>query len=183
LLAQAIDQGLAKDAAISETMAQFKAIWALRENVSEAQAAEGKNIKHDISVPISEIPRFIRETDAALQKAHPGIRMVCFGHLGDGNLHYNVSPPAAFSDKAHEDAFLQLQPSINQITHDAVAAFGGSVSAEHGLGTLRRDEAARYKSAVEIKLMQRIKVAFDPMGLMNPGKVLQPLLTSNSHLL
>jgi FAD/FMN-containing dehydrogenase len=183
LLAQAIDQGLAKDAAISETMAQFKAIWALRENVSEAQAAEGKNIKHDISVPISEIPRFIRETDAALQKAHPGIRMVCFGHLGDGNLHYNVSPPLALSDKAHEDAFLQLQPSINQITHDAVAAFGGSVSAEHGLGTLRRDEAARYKSAVEIKLMQRIKVAFDPLGLMNPGKVLQPLTTSNSHLL
>jgi len=99
--------------------------------------------------------------------------MVCFGHLGDGNLHYNVSPPESMRGQAHEDEFLQWQGSINQITHDAVAAFGGSVSAEHGLGTLRRDEAARYKSAVEIKLMQRIKHALDPLGILNPGKVLK----------
>ena len=182
LLAQAIEQGIAKDAAISETLAQFKALWALREHVSEAQAAEGKNIKHDISVPISEIPRFIEHTDQALQKAHPGIRMVCFGHLGDGNLHYNVSPPASLSGKANEDRFLQWQASINEITHDSVAAFGGSVSAEHGLGTLRRDEAARYKSPVEMKLMHQIKLAFDPLGLLNPGKVLKPLGSAQGDL-
>ena len=131
LLAQAIDQGLAKDAAISETMAQFKAIWALRENVSEAQAAEGKNIKHDISVPISEIPRFIRETDAALQKAHPGIRMVCFGHLGDGNLHYNIAPPlgvnASEFNRAHEEV-------IHDVVYSQVEKHHGSISAEHEIG-------------------------------------------------
>jgi len=175
LLSEALDQQIACDAVVSESLAQFKSLWALRENVSEAQAAEGKNIKHDISVPISEIPRFIRQTDEALQKAHPGIRMVCFGHLGDGNLHYNVSPPVSMRGPAYEDEFLQWQASINQITHDAVAAFGGSVSAEHGLGTLRRDEAARYKSEVEIKLMQRIKHALDPFGILNPGKVLKPV--------
>ena len=104
----------------------------------------------------------------------PDIRMVVFGHLGDGNLHYNVSPATDHADEAAQDAFLARQPEINRITHDAVAAFDGSISAEHGLGVLRRDEAARYKSPVEIELMWRIKRALDPGGIMNPGKVLAP---------
>jgi len=175
LLGRALERGVAQDAALSASLAQFAAIWALRDLVSEAQAAEGKNIKHDISVPISAIPRFIAHTDEALAQAHPGVRIVCFGHLGDGNLHYNVSPPQGMTGPAHEERFLALQPEINRITHDAVMAFGGSVSAEHGLGTLRRDEAARYKSPVELRLMRAIKKALDPGGLLNPGKVLAPV--------
>ncbi len=171
LLAEAIEQGLASDAAVSSSLAQSRSMWALRENISEAQAAEGKNIKHDISVPISRIGEFVASTNALLEQRFTGIRMVVFGHLGDGNLHYNVSPPQGWSD---EDAFLALQPEINRITHDAVVAFRGSISAEHGLGQLRRDESARYKSAVEMKLMRAIKQALDPLGIMNPGKVLPP---------
>ena len=172
LLSRAIEAGVARDAAVSASLAQFEAIWAVRELVSEAQAAEGKNIKHDISVPISAIPRFIASTDAALASAHPGIRVVCFGHLGDGNLHYNIAAPHAPANAEEERRFLDLQSSINRITHDAVMDFGGSISAEHGLGILRRDEAARYKSPVERDLMRAIKQALDPSGLFNPGKVL-----------
>lgn len=172
LLGKAIEAGLARDAAVSTSLAQFAAIWALRENVSEAQAAEGKNIKHDIAVPISAIPRFIAHASQALVAAHPGIRIVCFGHLGDGNLHYNIAAPQALAGADDEERFFDQQTSINRITHDAVMSFGGSVSAEHGLGTLRRDEAARYKSPVEMRLMRAIKQALDPAGLLNPGKVL-----------
>jgi FAD/FMN-containing dehydrogenase len=170
LLEAALDAGLVADAAVAASLAQRRALWALRENISEAQAAEGKNIKHDIAVPISRIAEFVRETDAAIAAAHPGVRMIVFGHLGDGNLHYNVSPPEGESG----DAFLARQDAINRITHDAVARFAGSVSAEHGLGVLRRDEAARYKSPVEIALMRSVKAALDPLGIMNPGKVLAP---------
>jgi FAD/FMN-containing dehydrogenase len=169
LLAEALERGLIGDAALATSLAQSRAMWALRENISEAQAAEGKNIKHDISVPISSIGDFVIQTNAELERRFPGIRMVVFGHLGDGNLHYNVSPPVGWHDEA---AFLALQPDINRITHDAVTAFRGSISAEHGLGQLRRDEAARYKSPVELRLMRAIKEALDPAGLMNPGKVL-----------
>ena len=169
LLAEALEAGLITDAAVASSIAQSRAMWALRENISEAQAAEGKNIKHDVSVPISRIGEFIRNSDAALTRAFPGARLVTFGHLGDGNLHYNLSPPEGSSDEA---AFLALQPEINRMTHDAVVARRGSISAEHGLGQLRRDESARYKSAVEIGLMRSIKRALDPLGIMNPGKVL-----------
>ena len=169
LLEQALEAGLISDAALASSLAQTRAMWALRENISEAQAAEGKNIKHDVSVPISRIGEFVLSTNAELERRFPGIRMVVFGHLGDGNLHYNVSPPAGWVDEA---AFLALQPEINRVTHDAVNAFRGSISAEHGLGQLRRDEAARYKSPVELQLMRAIKQALDPQGLMNPGKVL-----------
>jgi FAD/FMN-containing dehydrogenase len=172
LLEQAVTAGLISDAAVSASIAQTRSMWALRENISEAQAAEGKNIKHDISVPISRIADFVEHTDAQLARHFPGVRMVVFGHLGDGNLHYNVSPPVGSTD---EQAFLALQPDINRVTHDAVVAFGGSISAEHGLGQLRRDEAARYKSPVEMALMRRIKDALDPQGIMNPGKVLASL--------
>ena len=169
LLGEALERGVIGDAALATSLSQSQAMWALRENISEAQAAEGKNIKHDISVPISRIGDFVVQTNAELERRFPGIRMVVFGHLGDGNLHYNVSPAPDWRDEA---AFLALQPDINRVTHDAVAAFRGSISAEHGLGQLRRDEAARYKSPVELRLMRAIKEALDPEGLMNPGKVL-----------
>ncbi|MBM3406086.1 MAG: FAD-binding oxidoreductase [Betaproteobacteria bacterium] len=171
LLAEALEHTLISDAAVASSIAQSRAIWALRENISEAQAAEGKNIKHDVSVPISAIAEFVAHTNAALTTRFPGVRMVVFGHLGDGNLHYNVSPPEGATDEA---AFLAMQPDINRLTHDAVVARRGSISAEHGLGQLRRDEAARYKSPVEMSLMRAIKQALDPLGIMNPNKVLGP---------
>jgi FAD/FMN-containing dehydrogenase len=164
----ALEQELIDDAVIATSIAQSKALWQLRENISMAQAHEGKNIKHDISVPISRIGEFIRVTDALVQQTSPGCRMVTFGHLGDGNLHYNVSPPPGVRDTD----FILEQPAINQTVHDSVDKFGGSISAEHGLGALKREEIRRYKSPVELRLMHAIKQALDPLGLMNPGKVL-----------
>jgi FAD/FMN-containing dehydrogenase len=172
LLESAFEAGCIADATISQSLTQFKDLWSLREDISEAQASEGKNIKHDVAVPISTIATFIEQTNAAIELAHPGIRMVVFGHLGDGNLHYNVSPPSDRTGPQDEDWFMGQQAAINLITHNAVAAFNGSVSAEHGLGVLRRDEASRYKSPIEMALMRKIKNAFDPDNLMNPGKVL-----------
>jgi FAD/FMN-containing dehydrogenase len=156
---------------VSASIDQFRQFWALRENISDAQSIEGKNIKHDISVPISRIADFIEETDAEIRAAHPQTRMIVFGHLGDGNLHYNVSPGTGFAG-GDEHAFLALEAPINRIAHDAVVRFGGSISAEHGLGVLRRDESARYKQPVEVAMMRAIKKALDPRGLMNPGKYL-----------
>jgi D-lactate dehydrogenase (cytochrome) len=119
-------------------------------------------------VPISRIATFIRETDALLREAFPGCRMVTFGHLGDGNLHYNVSPP----EDESPDAFITHQEKINRVVHDSVHRFGGSISAEHGLGALKREEIRHYKSEVELGLMRTIKQALDPLGIMNPGKVI-----------
>jgi FAD/FMN-containing dehydrogenase len=170
LLEAAIEQGLATDAAVSASLSQFKSIWALREDISEAQGAEGKAIKHDISLPISRIPEFLASTDAALINSFPSVRLICFGHLGDGNLHYNLSPALGYEGGAEK--FTELEGPINRVVHDAVVAHGGSISAEHGLGVLRRDESARFKSAVEMRLMKAIKDALDPRGLLNPGKVL-----------
>ena len=167
-LGDAIESGLALDAVVAASVEQARNLWALRENVSEAQAAEGHNIKHDISIPISRIGDFIETTDARLAKAFRGIRMVTFGHLGDGNLHYNVSPP----EGGDEAEFVALTPDVNRVVHDSVAEFGGSISAEHGIGQYKRDELVRYKSAVEIELMRAVKRALDPLGIMNPGKVL-----------
>ena len=172
LLAAALEQELAVDAALSASLAQFRSLWALREDISESQGAEGKTIKHDIALPISRIAEFIASTDAAIARAFPGQRMVVFGHLGDGNLHYNVSPAIGGTGPEHHAAFVALEGPMNRLVHDAVVAQGGSISAEHGLGVLRRDESARYKSAVELRLMAAIKSALDPRGLMNPGKVL-----------
>jgi FAD/FMN-containing dehydrogenase len=143
-------------------------LWQLRENMSDAQALEGPNVKHDISIPISRIADFIAACDARLERAFPGIRMVTFGHVGDGNLHYNAAHPEA-SDPA---AFLARSDEINRIVHDTVAEFGGSISAEHGLGQYKRGEILRYKSPVEMGLMRAVKRAIDPLGIMNPGKVL-----------
>jgi FAD/FMN-containing dehydrogenase len=172
LLENAFEEGLITDATVSQSLGQLRDLWNLREDISEAQASEGKNIKHDIAVPISRVADFIDQTNAAILRAHPGIRMVVFGHLGDGNLHYNVSPPADKTAPEFEDWFMDQQSAINLVTHNSVAKFNGSVSAEHGLGVLRRDEAARYKSPVELAMMKKIKHAFDPHNLMNPGKVI-----------
>ncbi|HVE89152.1 MAG TPA: FAD-binding oxidoreductase [Burkholderiaceae bacterium] len=167
LAERALDQQVISDAAIAQSTMQSRSLWKLRESITEAQVREGKNIKHDISVPISSIARFIDETDALLAQRFPGVRMVTFGHLGDGNLHYNVMPPAGMA----EDLFFAQQPAIYQCVHDQVTRFSGSISAEHGIGQLKRDENARYKSAVEINLMREIKRALDPLNIMNPGKV------------
>lgn len=126
------------------------------------------SIKHDIAVPVSRLPEFLQQADAALSAAFPGIRIVTFGHVGDGNLHYNLSQPEAGADAA----FMAAQPAVNRIVHDTVDACQGSISAEHGIGQLKRQELLRYKSATEMALMRSIKQALDPQGLMNPGKVL-----------
>jgi FAD/FMN-containing dehydrogenase len=166
LLEIAFENGLILDAAIAMNIAQTREFWALRENMGEAQSKAGKNIKHDVSIPISKFPQFIAQTNAAITTQFPQARMIVFGHLGDGNLHYNVSPHA----NAHGEDFLTIEPTINRITHDAVIACNGSISAEHGLGVLRAAEARRYKSDVEMKLQRAIKNALDPRGVMNPGK-------------
>lgn len=168
LIGVALEQNQISDAVIATSLAQSAAIWRLREHIPLAQAKEGKNIKHDISVPISRIGDFIMQTDAHLLNEFPDCRMVTFGHLGDGNLHYNVSPGAGQDG----DALLDSQPRINRIVHDSVDRFGGSISAEHGIGAQKRDELRRYKSAIELQLMQQIKTALDPLNLMNPGKII-----------
>ena len=170
LIATAIESGQVLDAVVAQSMAQARALWLLRESISEAQTREGKNIKHDIAVPISSITRFVDETDALLQQRFPGVRMVTFGHLGDGNLHYNVSPPLGMD----EASFQAGQPAIYATVHDQAHAFGGSISAEHGIGQLKRDENARYKTETEMRLMKTLKQAFDPLGIMNPGKMVAP---------
>jgi FAD/FMN-containing dehydrogenase len=169
LLEAALEAGHASDAALSASVAQFRSLWALREDISESQGAEGPTIKHDIALPIARIPAFIEATGAAIARHFPALRLVVFGHLGDGNLHYNLSPPAGGMDRA---AFAAREAPLNRLLHDAVHEAGGSISAEHGLGVLRRDEAARYKTAVERRLMHSLKRAFDPLNLMNPGKLL-----------
>jgi FAD/FMN-containing dehydrogenase len=168
VLGSALEEGIILDAAFAQSESQARAFWSLREFVSEAQAREGPNIKHDVSIPISRIADFIAATDAALARAYPGIRFVTFGHLGDGNVHYNVSAP----EGAAPAAFSRDPAAINLIVHDSVARFGGSISAEHGLGQLKRAEILRYKSIAEMELMRSVKRALDPLGIMNPGKVL-----------
>ncbi|GAC1418032.1 MAG: FAD-binding oxidoreductase [Burkholderiaceae bacterium] len=168
VIGAAFEDLLIEDAVLATSIAQSRGIWALREHIPLAQATEGKNIKHDVALPISAIGNFIDMTTALLQEHFPGCRMVTFGHLGDGNLHFNVSPPLGMSD----GMCLASEATIHRLVHDSVARFGGSISAEHGIGALKRDELVRYKSAVEVDLMRTIKEAFDPLHLMNPGKVI-----------
>jgi D-lactate dehydrogenase (cytochrome) len=167
-LGSASERGLILDAAVAASETQAAALWALRENIPEAQVHEGKQIKHDVSVPISRIAEYISVTDAELERAFPGVRMVTFGHLGDGNLHYNIAPP----EGGDEDAFMARASEVSCVVHDSAARFAGSISAEHGLGQYKRDAILRYKSPLEMELMRRIKAALDPQGIMNPGKVL-----------
>ena len=163
-----MEAGVVSDGVIAQSAGQAKKLWALRENISEAQKIEGVSIKHDISVPVSCIPEFLTAADTALVRAFPGIRVVAFGHVGDGNLHYNLSK----ADAQDNAAFLAAQPAVNRIVHDTVHVLNGSISAEHGIGQLKRDEILRYKHPLEMTLMRSIKQALDPRGLMNPGKLL-----------
>jgi FAD/FMN-containing dehydrogenase len=162
-LAASFEAEEAIDAVIATSEAQINELWRLREEISEAQRLEGKNVKHDISIPISRIPAFLEACDAALVKAFPEISLVCFGHLGDGNLHYNCGIPAQGLANA---------AAINKIVYTHVDTFGGSISAEHGIGQLKRDELPAHKSPVALDLMRAMKATLDPQNLMNPGKVL-----------
>jgi len=172
LLEQALDAaigaGEAVDAAIAATESQADAFWGLRENANEAQKSEGFAIKHDIAVPVSRIPEFIACADAALRAWQPGVRIIAFGHIGDGNLHYNLFP----SSGEDEAAFIARADEANHIVYELVTGLEGSISAEHGLGQLKREAIYRYKDALELELMRTVKYAFDPLGIMNPGKVL-----------
>lgn len=142
--------------------------WKLRKAISDAQKSEGFSLKHDVSVPISEVATFLQQADAALQQAYPGVRIVAFGHIGDGNIHYNAS----MTDPLQNADFLAHIKQVNRIVYDIVARLNGSISAEHGLGQLKREEIYRYKSALELELMRSIKNTFDPQGVMNPGKLI-----------
>jgi FAD/FMN-containing dehydrogenase len=158
-LADAVDSGLASDAVVAKSRSESARLWAIRETVPEAQFA---NVKHDVSVPVSKVPELIGSAGAALESAIPGVAIYAFGHIGDGNIHYNVG----------DEKLLARRPEVNRIVYDAVDALGGSISAEHGLGQLKREEIRRYKGALELELMRALKRALDPQGLMNPGKVL-----------
>ena len=169
LLEAALERSLISDAAVATSLEQAKTMWHLRESIPVAQSIEGSNIKHDIALPISAVSAFVASTDAALLSAFPGVRLVNFGHLGDGNLHYNVQAPIG----TDADAYLrEFEPEVNTLVYDAVGQFGGSFSAEHGIGALKREELAQRKSHVAVDLMRAIKHALDPLGLMNPGRML-----------
>ena len=164
ILAAAFAADVVADAAVARSLAQVAALWRLRETISEAQTRAGESVKHDIALPLAAIPAFIAQAYAAIARVDPAIRPMTFGHLGDGNLHFNLQAPAG-------GGILAREAELNRIVHDLVAAHGGSISAEHGLGVLRAGEAARYKAPVELDMMRAIKTALDPLGIMNPGKL------------
>ncbi|WP_428423251.1 FAD-binding oxidoreductase [Methylibium sp.] len=169
LLEAALEAGTISDAAVAESVQQSRQLWHLRESIPLAQAEEGLNIKHDIALPVSRIPEFVARTDAQLLAAFPGVRLVNFGHLGDGNLHYNVQAPQGV---AAADFLREHEAAVNTIVYEAVHAHGGSISAEHGIGALKRQELARFKSPVALGLMRSIKQALDPQAVMNPARLL-----------
>lgn len=170
-LGQALEVGDVLDVVIAESEEHRRQLWRLREiNAGGHQHQEGGLIKHDIAVPLDEVPRMIEQGTRAAEAACPGVRVIAFGHMGDGNLHFNLVQPVG----ADAQAFMAQREALNRVVHDTVHALGGSISAEHGIGLLKIDEMARYKPDLEIELMWRIKQALDPQGLMNPGKVLPP---------
>jgi FAD/FMN-containing dehydrogenase len=168
-LASAMEAGLVRDAQIAASGAQAAKLWKMRESMAEAQVSAGGSIAHDVSVPVSRIPEFIARTDAALAAAYPGIRHCAFGHVGDGNMHYNPVRPVNMP----WEEYRQHRGAINRIVHDMVAELNGSISAEHGIGRSRMAELAHYKSEVELDLLRTVKRALDPNNIMNPGKVLK----------
>ena len=168
-LGEAMDKGLVLDAAIAQNEAQGRAFWALRENHSEAQKREGPSIKHDISVAVSKIPAFVPEGVAAMTKALPGCRPLIFGHVGDGNLHFNCQAPTGWS----KPEFMKHGEAISGGVYDLVTSYGGSISAEHGIGRIKVEELTHYRTKIELDVMRSLKRALDPDNLMNPGKVIQ----------
>jgi FAD/FMN-containing dehydrogenase len=168
ILAEGIEAGCVADAAIAESLDQAKVFWRLRELFSEVQRNLGGSIKHDISVPVACVPDFIREADEAVLKLIPGARPLPFGHLGDGNIHYNVSQPVG----ADKKAFLDRWHDVNHVVFEVVLKYGGSISAEHGIGIQKRDILPSIKDPVAYDLMRALKRTFDPKGILNPGKVL-----------
>jgi FAD/FMN-containing dehydrogenase len=156
------------DAVVATSQAQRQALWKLREDIPEAQKLDGVSIKHDVSVPVSRVPELIERASAALRARFPGIRIVAFGHVGDGNIHYNCGAETA----AAAQAFFEHAEEVNHIVYEVVNSLDGSISAEHGLGQLKREEIKRYKSAIELEMMRAVKRALDPGGIMNPGKVI-----------
>src|SRR5882757_1160298 len=168
VLSEGLEQGIVGDAVIAASLAQGDAFWNFREVLPDSQKPEGASIKHDISVPVASIPAFIAKAAGAVASVSPQARVVCFGHMGDGNLHYNISRPVGGDD----EAFLALYHVMNKAVHDVVRDFHGSISAEHGIGQLKRDELIATAPPMAIDLMRRVKVAFDPAGIMNPGKVI-----------
>ena len=170
VLEVAFERGCVSDAVVAESLSQARNLWHIRESITLAQAEEGLNIKHDISLPVSAIPAFVAQTDAMLAREIEGVRLVNFGHLGDGNLHYNVQAPVG-RDNAE---FLRTQEDhVNTLVYDAVRGFGGSISAEHGVGSLKVDTLPDYKDPTALAMMRRIKQALDPQGILNPGRVVQ----------
>ena len=167
ILAEGAERGLVADAAIADSLDQTKAFWRIREMFGEVQRQVGGSIKHDISVPIANVPAFIREADEAVVKLIPGARPLPFGHLGDGNIHYNIAQPVD-ADKA---AFLERWHDVNMAVFDVVLKYGGSISAEHGIGVMKRDELVHVKDPVAMQLMRSLKATLDPNGILNPGKV------------
>jgi FAD/FMN-containing dehydrogenase len=168
MLAEALERGILADAVVAKSAAQAAELWRIRETLSEVQRHEGGSIKHDVSVPVSRIPEFIEQATAAVARLVPDARMVPFGHIGDGNIHFNVSQPAG-ADKA---AFLARWEEVAAAVHEVVLRLGGSISAEHGIGQLKRDLMEAIKSPVELALMRDVKRLLDPNGILNPGKLL-----------
>ncbi len=169
-LGEALEAGEVQDAAIAETLAQAQQFWALREDITEAQRAAGRVVKHDIAVPVSSVPQLLQEAGDAVVRALPAARVVAFGHVGDGNLHYNVLQPPGASGEDFARAMLP----VSQRVYEIVVRLGGSVSAEHGLGQMKARQAFAFKSATELRVMRALKHALDPQDLMNRGKLLPP---------
>jgi FAD/FMN-containing dehydrogenase len=168
-LGTAMERGQVLEAAFAESIAQREALWRLRESVPEAQRHEGASIKHDVSVPVAALPAFLAQAADAVARAAPTARLVAYGHVGDGNLHFNLSEPADGGDR---QSFLALRDAIGEAVYACVSEFRGSISAEHGIGQLKRDLLARHKDPVALATMRSIKQALDPRGILNPGKVL-----------
>src|SRR5690606_28933901 len=163
VLGRALEDGVIVDATLAASEAQGQALWRLRERVPEAQTREGGSIKHDVSVPVSRVAEFIERASAACEQALPGIRVCAFGHVGDGNIHFNLTQPTGME----KQAFLRQWGAFNRLVHDIAVAMGGSISAEHGIGLLKREELRRYKDPVALDLMRTLKQALDPQGLLD----------------